>query len=166
MLAVEPDLYLASLIERSSKTDLPTADVIVLAAAVSSNSGVGTLSIASRGRSSNSLGLGRSQMGGTRATQATSLVTLDALLECFRAPSVVKIDVEGLEHEVLKGGRRLLSDVRPLLIVEVGSENADAVGELLHNVGYLLFDGLDPSRTVSTPVWDTVAVPAESHHGT
>ena len=43
--------------------------------------------------------------------------TLDAELADL-APSVVKVDVEGAELAVLEGGRGLLQDTRPLLIVE------------------------------------------------
>lgn len=44
---------------------------------------------------------------------------LDMLLGELRAPSVVKIDVEGFELEVLKGAERLLSEVRPILLMEI-----------------------------------------------
>jgi len=35
----------------------------------------------------------------------------------------VKVDVEGAELEVLKGMRRILGEIRPLLIIEVRKEN-------------------------------------------
>jgi len=44
---------------------------------------------------------------------------IDALLNELRNPSLIKIDVEGFELEVLKGSERLLSEIRPILIIEV-----------------------------------------------
>jgi FkbM family methyltransferase len=61
-------------------------------------------------------------------------------------PSVIKIDVEGAELAVLEGGRRLLSEVRPLLIIEHVAEAAglydassQAVWDLLAELDYALF---------------------------
>jgi FkbM family methyltransferase len=50
--------------------------------------------------------------------------TLDALLDELAAPDLVKIDVEGAEVDVLRGGRRLLIESRPRLIVEYSSETS------------------------------------------
>jgi FkbM family methyltransferase len=44
--------------------------------------------------------------------------SLDGLLEYLPRPDVVKIDVEGAEVSVLRGGRRLLAEDNPLLVVE------------------------------------------------
>lgn len=45
--------------------------------------------------------------------------TLDNASKSYRTPDIVKIDVEGAEHLVLHGGEKLLSSVRPTLIIEV-----------------------------------------------
>lgn len=60
--------------------------------------------------------------------------TIDALIAARRtpAPTVLKIDVEGLEHEVLLGARRLLESSPPRLIV------FEAPRDLLANPGYPL----------------------------
>jgi FkbM family methyltransferase len=46
---------------------------------------------------------------------------LDTLLDAglSPAPSLVKIDIEGFELEALKGGDRLLSGIRPKLLMEI-----------------------------------------------
>lgn len=48
-------------------------------------------------------------------------VTLDTLIEQRgeAVPDVIKLDVEGAEHLVLQGGRRMLARHHPLLLVEV-----------------------------------------------
>jgi len=47
--------------------------------------------------------------------------TADALIQksLAPAPSVIKIDVEGAEFAVLKGGMELLSSKKPLLFIEI-----------------------------------------------
>jgi FkbM family methyltransferase len=50
---------------------------------------------------------------------SVTIKKLDTLLSDLRPPSLVKIDVEGFEFEVLKGSARLLSDIRPTLIIEI-----------------------------------------------
>lgn len=47
------------------------------------------------------------------------MTTLDAEVERVGVPTVVKIDVEGHELEVLRGAGRLLRDHRPLLLLEI-----------------------------------------------
>lgn len=49
----------------------------------------------------------------------TMAVTLDAFSESHRVPTLVKIDVEGGEIEVLRGAARLLAATRPVVVCEV-----------------------------------------------
>ncbi|MGE0057176.1 MAG: FkbM family methyltransferase [Dehalococcoidia bacterium] len=52
--------------------------------------------------------------------------SLDGLMQTLGVPDVIKIDVEGLEVEVLKGGSRLLKEHAPRLIVEFSDANTFA----------------------------------------
>ena len=88
------------------------------------------------------------------------IVTLDSLLESFRAPGVLKIDVEGAEAVVLAGAERILAEVCPVIHVEVGDETTDAVTSSLRRHGYRLFDADgDADREVSRCVFNTLALP-------
>ena len=163
VLAVEADPWLAGLLQRSAETAPPAyARVEVLAAAVSDAPGTVELCIARRGRAGNHLKAvpGSTQTGGTREVRQVPAVTLDGLLDRSPAPQVVKIDTEGAELLCLRGGGRLLREVRPVLLCEVTGENADAVGDLLRGHGYSLFDAGSPSRApVGRPAWNTLALP-------
>jgi FkbM family methyltransferase len=55
------------------------------------------------------------------------VITLDSFIVAGgTAPQLIKIDVEGGEHEVLRGGGNLFAQQRPILIVEVHHPQADA----------------------------------------
>jgi hypothetical protein len=120
--------------------------------------------IAKRGRCSNYLlGVGGTQAGGERERQWVVTVTLDWLLDWFPAPAVLKIDIEGAEALALRGGRRVLSEVRPRLLLEVFEENASEVGDMLRGCGYRLFDAdaRPEDRTpLARPAYNTVALPS------
>src|SRR5262249_59825147 len=105
---------------------------------------------------------GSSQTGGYRYQQATVTISLDFLLDYFPAPSVVKIDVETAESDVLRGASRLLSTVRPVIWCEVAADNSETVSELLQQAAYELSSAaVEPAqRTPLTQApWDTLAVP-------
>jgi FkbM family methyltransferase len=64
-----------------------------------------------------------------RAGEPVDVVTLDLLAGELGAPDLVKIDVEGAEVDVLRGGATLLAgEARPALLVEFTDEGALAEG--------------------------------------
>jgi len=75
---------------------------------------------------------------GARSRVKVPTFTLDNLSERFAAPMFLKIDVEGSEVMVLKGGQRMLAEIRSMMYFEVGGENADETSALLHMLGYFL----------------------------
>jgi FkbM family methyltransferase len=62
----------------------------------------------------------------------------------------MKIDVEGLQHQVLSGARRTIERDRPLLWMEVNEGDAD-VGPLLASLGYSRKQALDPTNFLWRP---------------
>ena len=97
------------------------ARVEILEAAVSSESGSESFRIAARGRASNALGgvSGSSQMGGVRKDISVNCVTLDELLDRFRTPDLIKLDIEGAELSALNGRQKILNSVRPQIYFEM-----------------------------------------------
>lgn len=61
--------------------------------------------------------------------------TIDAQLERFPAPALVKMDIEGGEAAALQGAKRLLTDVRPTLVCELHG-TAEPVMDVLDSCGY------------------------------
>ena len=166
VLALEPDIWLCGLLRRTAglrrNRDLR---VDVLPVAVADRGGLAQFCIAARGRATSHLRevCGSSQTGGVREVHWVPLVTLDWLFEEYGRPDVVKIDVEGAEHLVLRGGGRLLHEARPVLFCEVSSECLEEVTAVLKEARYALFDADEerPRKQIDRVVWNTVAVPVE-----
>jgi FkbM family methyltransferase len=163
VLSVEPDSTLVRLLRRSAAAARECAPLDVFPAAVSAECGVARFCIARRNRSTSFLaGFGTGEAGGVRATELVPTVSLDWLLTQFPAPHVLKIDVEGAEALVLRGGRGVLQAHHPRVICEVGLDNAAAVHDLLAQAGYAVYNGDQPAaqRTpLSAAPYNTVALP-------
>jgi FkbM family methyltransferase len=165
VLAIEADLRLVEMLRRSARAqDTERAPVVVLPAAVSDRVGTARFVIAARGRSANHLEgtSGNSQAGGPRETTLAMTVNLDWLLERFPAPAVLKIDVEGAEHQVLQGGRALLEKVRPIVLCEVNAVNRETVAGIFEGHRYKMFDLEDSSGArvpLALPAFNTLALP-------
>jgi FkbM family methyltransferase len=164
-LAVEADIWLAQLIEKSiSLPENRGLNIHVLPCAVSDKNGVASFLIANRGLASNSLEIarGRSQSGGIRKKVQVPSLTLDTLLDYFSPPTFLKIDVEGAEALVLKGARKMLAEIRPKIYIEVGRFAAREVTGMLLENRYMLFDGERPikgQRAADFCPFNTIAVP-------
>lgn len=68
-------------------------------------------------------------------------VRLDSL--ALRAPTVVKVDVEGAEAAVLRGMKETLRTHRPTVIVEIHGAEEGAVRRELADAGYACVERLD-----------------------
>ncbi|MBS0314082.1 MAG: FkbM family methyltransferase [Proteobacteria bacterium] len=169
VVAVEADFDAVAMLQKTqrwlSRAEAGgLAPVTVLPVAVSDHCGFIEFAIARRARAANSIvGMGSTQTGGTLETRTVPCVTLDALLQWFPPPDVLKIDVEGAESLVLAGASRLLADVRPRIYCEVSSNSAEHVTMLLKNARYRLWDGATfgvterPALDLAT--FNTVALP-------
>jgi FkbM family methyltransferase len=155
VLAVEPDPWLAALLNRSA-SDIP--NVRVLCAAVTGSVDLGELNVSQRGRATNFMsGFGTSQTGGVRNQQAVITVTLDWLAERLPVPDIIKIDVEAGERHVFEGAEGLFSRTRPYLVCEVASANSAWITNFLVSLGYTLLD--EHLKPTSVAIDNIVAVP-------
>ena len=83
---------------------------------------------------------------GRRASERVTLDTIDNLTRELPVPDFIKIDVEGYQLEVLRGGERCLKTHAPLLMAElkdVGETNQTLFGEIenyVADLGYQLYE--------------------------
>jgi FkbM family methyltransferase len=92
-------------------------------------------------------------------TRTVPAVTIDSLLEKYLPPSILKIDVEGHELQVLQGAKRVLAEIRPTIWSEVNHEHSKEVADLLRAAGYVIKSAKTGEVTESA-YWDTLAIPA------
>jgi FkbM family methyltransferase len=165
VLCIEADIWLCNLLSRSKSLKSNVhLNIDVLPVAISDSIDILKFNIASRGRSANFLAKfqGSSQAGGFRETRLVPSLNLDYIVDRYKAPQFIKIDVEGAEALVLKGAQKLLTEIRPVIYCEVSSENVDQVSSILHDHKYKMFDS-EAKKTERTPlkraVWNTLAYP-------
>lgn len=141
IVAIEADPFMCTLLQESN--GLNGNRVSLLSAAAYSAPGLAEFSIAARGRASNHLAsvAGSTQTGGERARLHVPLVTLDSLLDHFLPPTLIKIDVEGAEADVLCGASRVLREARPFIYLETIDETHGACETLLAEHDYTLTKG-------------------------
>jgi FkbM family methyltransferase len=161
VIAVEPDVWLVSLLRRSASMQPGDhAPVTILPAAITDQVGITTLHVVARSRSSNFVSGGGSPNRGSpvRSTETTMAVTLDWLAQYLPSPDVLKIDVGGLEAKVLQGGHAVLAK-RPKILCEVYSEHQREVAAMLGAYGYRFHDYDDPQfRAVELPPYSMLAL--------
>ncbi len=169
VLAIEPDIWLANLIQKSAQlwrdSGYEAATVAVLCSAASDSQDIEALQIAERSRAANFLkgASGSRQSGAIRGEQLSLSVQLDFLLRYFRPPSVLKIDVETHEVHVLRGANEILRTHRPIIWCEVAPHNVVAVFELLTAAKYSLFNAESKEPlTGGRANWNTLAIPSET----
>jgi FkbM family methyltransferase len=163
VFAVEPDPFLTGLLHRTRRARAVEDRCAILPVAVARYDGLAELTIARKDRALNHLVSvpGNPDTEGTRETMTVVTVNLSWLAQRLPRPDLIKIDVEGSELDVLLDGGRLLQEIRPRWIIEVSSDHADAIGHLLRGAEYRLFNADQPGEALSSPAWNTLAVPAE-----
>ncbi|MBD5531540.1 MAG: FkbM family methyltransferase [Lachnospiraceae bacterium] len=84
--------------------------------------------------------------GGTKVeASAGGGICMDALdnLDIEEKIDFIKIDVEGYEYEVLKGGQKTICKNKPIIFVEIGAPNRKRVNRLLKSFGYICIKQLE-----------------------
>ena len=138
--ALEADPYYADVIHRTDQR-LSSAyqPINVLCAAIARQSGILKFGIARKGHARNRLVDHADDTFEIESVKMVPAVSGDELLEHWRAPDFIKMDVEGAELAALKGCHRLLEDIRPVLYIEVSPENEQSVSELFRQHEYEIF---------------------------
>lgn len=166
VVGVEPDPFLTRLLRRTNA--LPAnadLDVEIVGAAIGDRDGVARLRIAGRGRSTSGIegAIVSSQHGQTREVVTVPMLALDTLLADFPPPAFLKVDVEGAELLLLAGARRVLTEVKPIILIEVNGTTWPEASATLLAAGYELVDGDFPPEERAPASADTcnlLAIPA------
>jgi FkbM family methyltransferase len=148
--AFEPDPYNLEWIQRHVLVNRFDEMIEVLPLAIYSHTG--RIAMSPSERNGTGQGCAKVLLNGTTASQSIDVacVTLDDFARAHPAPSLVKIDVEGAESEVLNGAVELCRDVRPPLLIEVHDPvNSSQVQKWLQNHEYHLEWIEDPDRLPS-----------------
>jgi FkbM family methyltransferase len=124
-VAIDPSPIATRMIARQSALNGLTDSIRIIQAAVSDESGaVDMLSsgVFSDGYFKITQGRAKSELTRTQAT------TIDQLVSQHGIPTHIKIDVEGQEAAVLRGGRETLDQFSPILFLELHNEMVTADG--------------------------------------
>jgi FkbM family methyltransferase len=164
--AFEPDVDLAGNLLRSLRlTQNKDLNVSMVCVAVSNVDGTAAFQISKYSRAMNKLeAVGKWHENQVVVEELRSVATMriDTLSKTLAPPTVVKIDVEGAEVEVLEGGEVTISNYRPTMLVEGPSELKDPMRAFFEKHDYVILDGgAEHQSPLRDPVWDTVAVPRE-----
>ncbi|MDX9697613.1 MAG: FkbM family methyltransferase [Bacteroidales bacterium] len=127
--------------------------------ALSNIEGFATINIPKENAGGSSLISGLSHHVGVLDKEVIKLCKLDSYIQKFDRVDLIKIDVEGLEFEVLDGGRELISKFKPKILMEFSpclykhneSDSTQKIIEFLREYGYVTYL-LDGSR-VDLNVW-------------
>ena len=97
--------------------------------------------------------------------KSVPVVTVDGLVRSLSLqPSLVKIDVEGFESQVLRGMSMTLAEIKPALMIEV-TRNPEDVFEMLKNHGYACFDRAGEIIEAAAKLQDNIFGVHPAEHG-
>lgn len=162
----EPDIQTALRLSRSARLPVNRGlNLRVCASAVSDQDGTFEFLISKFSRSMNKLsGVAEwhDDLYEVRETRLIPTLRVDTLSGRLPDPTVLKIDVEGAEMMVLRGGRETIARARPVMLIEAPRQIWEELTEFLRALDYVILDGqTDDPKPLPEPVWDTVAVPRE-----
>lgn len=175
VVAFEPDPHNLSLLRKNLEVNR-CGNVIVRDVALGNIAGEASFSVDRFTGSTGHLGPGPTYAdslfgNGDQVTLKVKTNTLDEEMESHSPPALLKLDIEGGEFDVLRGGPRLLDRHRPLVVSEMSSWNDNAGGlanrpaqatEFLYDHGYKVWD-LDTGQVLfpGAAVWMILGVPLE-----
>jgi|SRR5215831_4602817 len=125
-----------------------TGNVVPLQAAVSGDAGMATFYVShTAGCNSNSLVKNKSEK--ELSAYDVQLYTIDGIVEEYSLkPSLIKIDVEGAELDVLKGGGKTFRELKPALIlglhpafIKQKGDQLESIWQILSEAGYTIKEG-------------------------
>ncbi len=177
--AFEPGLYARQMLKKVVRWRR-LANVTVLPFGLAAEDGAAVLEMPVKYTGALRFSLSHVRSGGTDSARAGNVVTekielrtVDGYVRDAGLPRVdfIKCDVEGFEHEVLRGAVETIERERPKILLEVvdaslaraGATGSDIWNFLVRDRGYrahpLRADGLDPPAPAFERNWDYLLLP-------
>jgi protein O-GlcNAc transferase len=154
VVAVEPDAALLPVLRRNLAVNVPVARVTVVEAALGAHAGAGEMARRAGYEANAGAGHVQARYGDAPRAGQVSILTLDALVAALNAAGaskvqLVKLDVEGMELDVLEGATTTLTEVHPDLVIEAsGDAEHEALAQFLRPYCYV-----EVGRYCQTPVY-------------
>jgi len=140
VFAFEPSLKTSQILEGNIRTSAPFGNVTILREAVSNYCGESTFYECQDNAYSSLKDTRRKAVAGTITVP---VVSIDAFVsrQQLNTVTLIKIDVEGLEQEVIEGGRETLKRFKPDLFVEIykgeaSNRDPDLTVSDIQSIGY------------------------------
>jgi FkbM family methyltransferase len=163
LIAFEPQPAICELLRRNIRQNALDPKVAVVQCAVGAV--VGNTALASIDYDAPGINTGGVAIGGKGEIP---LITLDDYCGRLSRLDLIKIDVEGMEREVLVGAQQTIARLRPLLYVENDrADNSVALIKHIMCLGYCLYWHLpalfnpDPTNNMSLISMNMLCVPAQ-----
>jgi FkbM family methyltransferase len=162
----EPDVELAGNLLRSLRLHRnQELNISVICVAIWNTDSVATFQISKFSRALNKLeavGKWHDHQIVSKELRLVPTMRIDTLAKSLAPPTVLKIDVEGAEIDVLEGGEATISRCRPTILIEGPSELWGAIQAFFERHRYTMLDGeAEHPLPLLHPVWNTIAVPEE-----
>lgn len=94
--------------------------------------------------------------------QQVHIVPLDSLMDSydFSKTKFIKIDVEGFELKVLEGAAKIITQCKPILMLEIAGCHQARYGKQPEDIySWLTTNGYTPEQILDVPQYDLVAYP-------
>jgi FkbM family methyltransferase len=162
----EPDVELAANLQRTLRLPQNVGlNIDWLCLAISNQDSTAAFQISKFSRAMNKLeGVGEWHDKQVVINELRSVATMriDTLSRSLSPPTIMKVDVEGAEVQVLEGGEGTISAYRPTVLIEGPRQLWGEMGSFFRKHNYVLLDGAaEVQAPLSEPVWDTIAIPSE-----
>ena len=118
VFAFEPSPFQRGYLERNKSTN-DLKNLTISSSALGETRSTAKLYVMGRSGGGNTLCYEASQMGDPMSVIDVDVLDLDSLRDLISPVSIIKIDVEGFEMELLRGAKEIIFEDRPLIVCEV-----------------------------------------------
>jgi FkbM family methyltransferase len=147
IIAIEPDLMNFSRLQKVIKEKEREPSISLVLGGLSEDSGWGSLEIDPSNPANHKISEERN------ATKSVELQTLDSITKNYNNVALIKVDVQGHELAVLKGGEKLLREQSPVLLIEIDNRMDTHLGEniwdFLDAINYRMFRTNDLGEAIT-----------------